>query len=288
MTLWSLSVPIEDGMKIVVRGTPKITKWGKFSFTVSKIAPVGEGSLKKAFEMLKKKLASEGLFEVSRKRSLPEDLNKIGVISSTQAAGYADFVKIINARWGGLKVLTAHVQVQGLDAPEQMIRALKYFNEHTDVQVIALIRGGGSKDDLACFNDEALVRAVAASKIPVITGIGHEIDESLCDLAADVRASTPSNVAELLTRDRKTEKIWDKARLARERIFNEIRLTQNGLAQKRRLLEVLNPENILKQGYAIVSGDLQVGSVVKITTLDAEMEAEIKKKEGRKNERREK
>lgn len=288
MTLWSLSVPIEDGMKIVVRGTPKITKWGKFSFTVSKIAPVGEGSLKKAFEMLKKKLASEGLFDVSRKRSLPEDLNKIGVISSTQAAGYADFVKIINARWGGLKVLTAHVQVQGLDAPEQMIRALKYFNEHTDVQVIALIRGGGSKDDLACFNDEALVRAVAASKIPVITGIGHEIDESLCDLAADVRASTPSNVAELLTRDRKTEKIWDKARLARERIFNEIRLTQNGLAQKRRLLEVLNPENILKQGYAIVSGDLQVGSVVKITTLDAEMEAEIKKKERRKNERREK
>ena len=288
MTLWSLSVPIEDGMKIVVRGIPKITKWGKFSFTVSKIAPVGEGSLKKAFEMLKKKLASEGLFDVSKKRSLPEDLNKIGVISSTQAAGYADFVKIINARWGGLKVLTAHVQVQGLDAPEQMIRALKYFNEHTDVQVIALIRGGGSKDDLVCFNDEALVRAVAASKIPVITGIGHEIDESLCDLAADVRASTPSNVAELLTRDRKTEKIWDKVRLARERIFNEIRLTQNGLAQKRRLLEVLNPENILKQGYAIVSGDLQVGSVVKITTLDAEMEAEIKKKEGRKNERREK
>ena len=277
MTLWSLTTPIEDGMKVVVRGAPKITKWGKFSFTVSKVAPVGEGSLKKAFEMLKKKLTSEGLFDASRKRSLPEELNEIGVISSTQAAGYHDFVKIINARWGGLKVLTAHVQVQGLDAPEQIIRAIKYFNEHTHVQVIALIRGGGSKDDLACFNDEALTRTVAASKIPIICGIGHEVDESLCDLACDVRASTPSNAAELLTRDRKSEKISEKMRLIRERIFNKIRLLESELTQKKRLLSVLDPENILRQGYAIVSGELKVGSVVKITTLDKKIEAEVKK-----------
>ena len=277
MTLWNLTVPIEDGMKVLVKGTPKITKWGKFSFTVSKIAPVGEGSLKKAFEMLKKKLAEEGLFDVSRKRSLPEDLNKIGVISSMQAAGYADFVKIVNARWGGLKILTAHTQVQGLDAPEQIIRALKYFNERTDVQAIALIRGGGSKDDLSCFNDEALVRAVAASKIPVISGIGHEVDESLCDLACDVRGSTPSNVAELLTRDRKSEKISEKIRIIRDKIFSEIRLIENDLLQKQRMLEALNPEKILRQGYAIVSGDLKVGGVVKITTFEAEAEAEIRK-----------
>ena len=277
MTLWSLTSPLEDGMKVVLRGTPKITKWGKFSFTVSKVAPVGEGSLKKAFEMLKKKLEKEGLFDSARKRSLPEELNKIGVISSTQAAGYADFVKIINARWGGLKILTAHTQVQGLDAPEQIIRALKYFNERTDVQVIALIRGGGSGDDLACFNDEALVRAVASSKIPVICGIGHEVDESLCDLASDVRASTPSNVAELLTRDRKAEKIKEKIVRMRDRIYSEIRLIENSLFEKRRMLEVLNPEKILKQGYAIVDGDLKVGGVVKITTLDAEAEAEVKK-----------
>lgn len=277
MTLWNLTVPIEDGMKVLVKGTPKITKWGKFSFTVSKVAPVGEGSLKKAFEMLKKKLADEGLFDVSRKRSLPEDLNKIGVISSMQAAGYADFVKIVNARWGGLKILVAHTQVQGLDAPEQIIRALKYFNERTDVQAIALIRGGGSKDDLSCFNDEALVRAVAASKIPVISGIGHEVDESLCDLACDVRGSTPSNVAELLTRDRKSEKISEKIRIIRDKIFSEIRLIENDLLQKQRMLEALNPEKILRQGYAIVSGDLKVGGVVKITTFEAEAEAEIRK-----------
>ena len=285
MTLWSLTVPLEDGMKVAVSGVPKITKWGKFSFVVSKVAPVGEGSLKKAFEMLKKKLEKEGLFDLARKRSLPEELNKIGVISSTQAAGYADFVKIINARWGGLKILTAHTQVQGLDAPEQIIRALKYFNERTDVQVIALIRGGGSGDDLACFNDEALVRAVASSKIPVICGIGHEVDESLCDLACDVRASTPSNVAELLTRDRKTEKINEKIARIKDRIYLEIRLIENSLLQKKRILEVLNPEKILKQGYAILSGDLKVGNVVKITTLDSEVEAEVKNLRKRKEQK---
>lgn len=283
MTLWSLSSPIEDGMKVVVRGVPKITKWGKFSFTVSKVAPVGEGSLKKAFEMLKKKLADEGLFDISKKRPLPEEIAKIGVISSTQAAGYHDFVKIINSRWGGIKVLTAHTGVQGLDAPEQMIKALKYFNERTDVDVIALIRGGGSKDDLACFNDEALVRAVAASKIPVITGIGHEVDESLCDLAADVRASTPSNVAELLTRDRKTEKLAEKLEAIYQKIIAEIRILESEVSQKKRIIETLNPESILKQGYAILSGDIKIGSVVKITTLEQEIEAEILKlKKGRK------
>ena len=277
MTLWQLSVPLEDGMKVAVRGMPKLTKWGKFSFTVTKVAPVGEGSLKKAFEMLKKKLADEGLFDPARKRALPEDLNKIGVISSTDAAGYKDFVKIINARWGGLKVLTAHTQVQGIDAPEQMIRALKYFNERTDVQAIVLIRGGGSKDDLSCFNDEALVRAVASSKIPVVCGIGHEIDESLCDLACDVRASTPSNAAELLTRDRKTEKLNEKMQLIRQRIDSAIRILESEIAQKKRMLDILNPEKVLKQGYAILGGELKVGNVVKITTFDKIVEAEVKK-----------
>lgn len=284
MTLWGLNVPIEDGMKVVVRGVPKITKWGKFSFTVSKVAPVGEGSLKKAFEILKKKLADEGLFDAARKRPLPVDLTKIGVISSVDAAGYKDFVKIINARWGGLKVLTAHTQVQGLDAPEQIMRALKYFNENTDVQVIAILRGGGSKDDLSCFNDEALVRAVVASKIPVVTGIGHEIDESLVDLAADIRASTPSNAAELLTRDRKVEKVHEKVDRIYDKILTEIRVIENDLTQKKRTLLTLNPEQVLKRGYAILSGKLDVGSVVKITTFDAEVEAEIKKvtKKGKK------
>jgi exodeoxyribonuclease VII large subunit len=269
--------PLEDGMKVIVRGTPKLTQWGKFSFTVTAVQPVGEGSLKKAFEMLKKKLADEGLFDPAKKRGIPEDLTRLGVISSTQAAGYADFIKIINARWGGMKVQVAHTQVQGMDAPDQIIRALQYFNEKSEVQMIALLRGGGSADDLACFNDERLVRAVATSKIPVICGIGHEVDESLCDLACDVRASTPSNAAELLTRDRKTEKVEEKMRLILQKINSEVDSKLGEIRQRQKMLESLNPEMVLRQGYAILNGKINAGNVVKITTFDSEIMALIQK-----------
>ena len=244
MTLWSLRQPLEDGMKVVVRGVPKLTKWGKFSLTVSAIQPVGEGSLKKAYEMLKKKLTAEGLFDPAKKRPLPEDLTKIGVISSTQAAGYADFIKIINARWGGMKVEVAHTQVQGMDAPDQIIRALRYFNERAEVQVIAILRGGGSADDLAGFNDEKLVREIAGSRIPVITGIGHEVDESLADLAADVRASTPSNAAEILTRD----KVEELNKLAR--IMNR---TTQVLLQQIEQAKINNREKVQKVSRGLLT-----------------------------------
>ena len=300
MTLYQMRLPLEDGMKVIVRGVPKITKWGKFSFTIQAVQPVGEGNLKKSFELLKKKLAGEGLFNPANKRPLPTNLTKIGVISSTQAAGYADFIKIINARWGGLKIATAHTQVQGLDAPDQIIRALKYFNEHGDVEVIAILRGGGSADDLAAFNDENLVRAIAASKIPVITGIGHEVDESLADLAADVRASTPSNVAELLSKDRKAEKLKITSTINRlgqvllsnvatAKRNNQEKLTHiardivvkittisSNIQQKIKLAEALNPEKVLRQGYAILSGKISPGNVVKITTSTQIINAEIK------------
>ena len=323
MTLWSLRVPLEDGMKVTVRAVPKVTKWGKFSLTVSAVKPVGEGSLKKAYEMLKKKLLAEGLFDPAKKRPLPEDLTRLGVISSVQAAGYADFIKIINARWGGMKVFVAHTQVQGMDAADQIIRALRYFNERGEVQVIAILRGGGSADDLSCFNDEALVREIAASKIPVITGIGHEVDESLADLAADVRASTPSNAAEMLTRDKaeEQEKIGRLMGRARQAILLEVQraleqnrskvsdvsnglmrryiepsLTENRekmkgvleiiraeldkklekLSHQKTLVSALNPERVLEQGYAILSGKISPGNVVKITTFKNEIEAEIK------------
>ncbi|MBO7131990.1 exodeoxyribonuclease VII large subunit [Candidatus Saccharibacteria bacterium] len=299
MSLFQMRLPLEDGMKVVVRGVPKITKWGKFSFTVQAVTPVGEGSLKKAYELLKKKLTDEGLFALEKKRELPKNLAKIGVISSTQAAGYADFIKIINARWGGLDVQVAHTQVQGLDAPDQMIRALKYFNEKSEVQLIVMIRGGGSADDLACFNDEELVRAIAASRIPVATGIGHEVDESLADLAADIRASTPSNLAELITPDKNAmldmvcEKV-DKAGIvimrkideqikensenltrAMQEIEGKIKEVLDSIIQKQKILDALNPEATLKRGYAIISGKISPGSVVKITTFNKDIKAKV-------------
>lgn len=301
MMVFALRFPLEDGMRVRVRAVPKLTNWGKFSLTVQSVVPVGEGDLKKSFELLKKKLTAEGLFRQERKRPLPDKILKIGVISSTQAAGYADFCKIINERWGGLEILTAHCQVQGMVAADQIIRALGYFNERSEVDVIAIIRGGGSADDLAVFNDEALVRAVAASKIPVITGIGHEVDESLCDLAADIVASTPSNAAQMLTRDRrevlasirrdierinilindKIDRVIDEGRADIDRcgreIAHKIELVENAISGQMKILEQLNPEKVLERGYALVRGDIVEGGMIDVVTVNKEIKAEVKK-----------
>ena len=260
--------------------------------------PVGEGSLKKSFELLKKKLTAEGLFAPEKKRPLPENIVKIGVISSTQAAGYADFCKILNERWGGLELQVAHCQVQGMVAADQIMKALSYFNERSEVQVIAILRGGGSADDLAVFNDEALVRAVAASKIPVITGIGHEIDESLCDLAADVVASTPSNAAQMLSRDRKEIVVAirsdinrinnllnakidelivdtrDVLRVGRD-IVVKITTIESEIAAQKHVLAQLNPDNVLERGYALIRGEAKVGNVVESTTYKQDIKAKV-------------
>ena len=301
MTVWQLRFPLEDGMKVIAQVKPKLTNWGKFSLTVEKITPKGEGSLKKSLEILKEKLTREGLFDENRKRRVPQDLQKVAVISSTQAAGYADFIKIINERWGGLKIVVAHTQVQGMAASDQIIRAIDFLNSQSELpDVIAIIRGGGSADDLAVFNDEKLVRAVANSRVPIITGIGHEIDQSLCDLAADFAASTPSNVAQILTPNKFDEmrflrskilrtndlllsKIAELKKINREK-NQEIRdrILQNILDQKReiqakkRILESYNPQNILAKGYALISGEIATGKEITIKTIDKTITAEVK------------
>ena len=300
--MWAseMRTPLEDGMKAVVKCQPQIRSNGNFSLTVRAYRLAGEGSIKKAYEMLKKKLMAEGLFDPARKRAIPRGLKTIGIIMSTGAAGYADFVKIVNARWGGMKFVVAQTQVQGMEAPRQMVRALKFFNERANVEAIVMIRGGGSADDLACYNDEELVRAVAASKIPVMTGVGHEVDEVLVDLAADARASTPSNAAELLTFDRKEavrdlhqklerakigvlreiepmiRQIREAARRTREGLNAQVARAEEKVASAVKILNVMNPETVLRRGYAIIAGKIEPGSVVKITTLEAEAEAEIK------------
>ena len=301
MTIWQIRFPLEDGMKVVVQAKPKLTNWGKFSLTIEKIIPKGEGSLKKSFEILKEKLIKEGLFDKSRKREISRNPQKIAVISSIQAAGYADFIKIINERWGGLEITVANTQVQGISASDQIIRAINFFNSQSELpDVITIIRGGGSADDLAVFNDEKLVRAIAASRVPVITGIGHEIDESLCDLAADFAASTPSNVAQFLTPDKFDEmrflcskilrtndfilskidelKIenYQKIYKMKDLILNNIFEQQREIQAKKRILESNNPQNILSKGYALVSGKLVVGEEIMIRTIDKKITAEVK------------
>lgn len=301
MMAYQLRLPIEDGMKVVVRATPKITAWGKFSLTVQSITPVGEGSLKKSFQILKNRLEKEGLFSAERKRQLPKMPTRLGVISSTAAAGYADFIKMLGSRWGGLEIITVNTQVQGDVAADQIIAAIDFFNQQEDlVDVLVIVRGGGSADDLASFNDEKLVRAIAASRIPVLTGIGHETDESLADLAADVSAFTPTNAAQVVVPDRHyiidqfkrqlqavpatvnrqidfymaevegaKDKVLSKINNELERAVHQQKLYQS-------LIDQVNPKNVLYRGYAILRGEATVGKDLEIETFKQLITAEVK------------
>lgn len=192
--------PLEDGMKIKVFGYPKIFgRSGKLSFQVEKVEVSGEGSLRRAFELLKHKLAKEGVFSDDRKRELPKFPETIGLITSEQAAAYTDFIKQLNYRMGGLIIKFVPVAVQGEKAVSEILAAFDYFNNTKEKpDVVVLTRGGGSLEDLKEFNSEEVVRAVFSSKIPVVCGIGHERDISLAELAADARASTPTHAAQLL------------------------------------------------------------------------------------------
>ncbi|MFA6131364.1 MAG: exodeoxyribonuclease VII large subunit [Patescibacteria group bacterium] len=207
MTIYQLGIPLEDGMKIEVRGRSNVyEKFGKFSLSISAYNLVGEGALLRAYQMLKQKLEQEGLFDVSRKRALPRFPQTIGLITSAGAAAYGDFLRILGNRFGGLTILHAPVAVQGSTAVEDIVSAFLQFNNLSAEEkpdVLVLTRGGGSLEDLHAFNDERVVRAVFGSSIPVVVGVGHERDESLCDYAADVRASTPSHAAESVVPDRR-------------------------------------------------------------------------------------
>jgi exodeoxyribonuclease VII large subunit len=206
MTTWQLKVQIENGMRVQVKGYPKIyERFGTFKMNVQEVMPVGEGALQRAYQLLKKKLEQEGLFDMSRKRALKRFPERIGLITSRDAAAFGDFVRILNNRWGGVSVDHAHVHVQGRMAVKEIVEAFEYFNSLNDNErpdVLVLTRGGGGLEDLHAFNDESVARAIYASQIPVVCAVGHERDESLGDFVADVRASTPSNAAELIVPSR--------------------------------------------------------------------------------------
>jgi exodeoxyribonuclease VII large subunit len=196
--------PLEDGMEVKVTGVPKVFQsTGGLYLRVQGVELVGAGALQKAFEKLKKKLEAEGLFDARWKVPLPRFPESIGIITSPGAAAYTDILKRLHERWGGLTIVLAPVAVQGSPAPREMMGAIKYFNEAHPVDVVILTRGGGSIEDLQAFNSEPLARAVFASKIPIISGVGHERDVTLVDYVADVRASTPTNAAELVVPHRR-------------------------------------------------------------------------------------
>lgn len=198
-----LAVPLEDGMKVVIHGRPGIfTKSGRFTITVSQAQPTGEGALKRAFELLKAKLEAEGLFAPARKRTLPAFPQTIGIVSSKTAAGLGDFMRIARERCPGVHYVLADAAVQGMEAERELIAGLDYLNSYSNPDVIVMIRGGGSLEDLHAFNSEAVARAIVRSKAPVVVGVGHERDVTIADYCADLRAPTPSAAAQLVVPDR--------------------------------------------------------------------------------------
>lgn len=224
---------LEAGMLVQVYGKPSLyKKTGRFSITAERIMPAGEGALRLAFEKLKAKLEKEGLFD--RKRSLPMFPEKIGLLTARGSRAYSDFVKVLENRFGGIKIYFYPVTVQGNDSVESITAGFKYFNAtHPNLDLLVLTRGGGSLEDLQSFNDERVARAVFSSKPPVVCGIGHEEDLSIADLVADVRASTPSNAAELIVRTR-TEvlKAVDFSLKTMEAALKQLIRDQSGLILK--------------------------------------------------------
>jgi len=194
---------LADGAVVRITGSPRLyVPYGKYSFSVRSVEPVGEGALRKAFELMKQKLEAEGLFAPERKRALPLVPTSIGLITSRDGAVIHDMQRTLASRWGKLRLVLAPVAVQGRDAATSVTNALRYFNSNNPVDVIIIARGGGSYEDLAAFNDEGLARAIVASRIPTISAIGHESDVTIADLVADRRAPTPTAAAQIVVPER--------------------------------------------------------------------------------------
>jgi exodeoxyribonuclease VII large subunit len=194
----------EDGLHVTVRGSISVYEpRGEYQIYVEHIEPVGLGALQSAFEQLKKRLEAEGLFDPARKKRLPLLPRRIGLITSPHGAAVSDLVRILRRRFHGVCITLYPVPVQGPGAAAEIAEAVNFFNSKNLVDVLIVARGGGSLEDLWAFNEESVARAIAASSIAIVSGVGHETDFTICDFVADVRASTPSAAAELVVQTRR-------------------------------------------------------------------------------------
>ena len=226
----------EDGLHVVARG--RLTVYeprGEYQITCAHLEPKGLGALQLAFEQLKRKLQAEGLFDATRKRALPRLPRKIGVVTSLDGAALRDIVTVLRRRYANVHLVLRHARVQGEGAAEEIARAIDELAGVDGVDVLIVGRGGGSIEDLWAFNEEVVARAIAACPVPVVSAVGHETDVTIADFVADVRASTPSNAAELVVA-RKDEFASRIARLA-ERLRTAARSATNACRRRIHLLE---------------------------------------------------
>jgi len=211
----------ENGMKVVAQGRIAVyAPRGEYQIILDYLEPMGVGALALAFEQLKKKLADEGVFDNEIKKPLPFLPQRVAVITSPSGAAIRDFLKIIRRRFANIEITIVPVRVQGEEATREMVEALDVVNRDLNVQVIVLTRGGGSLEDLWAFNQEELARAIRRSRIPVVSAVGHEIDLTIADLAADFRAPTPSAAAELLVSEK--EALLNRLNEVRNRLISGV------------------------------------------------------------------
>ena len=239
----------EEGMRVIARGYVSVyPQGGSYQLYVDAMQPDGTGALYMAFEQLKIKLESQGLFDESRKKKIPLLPNAIGVITSPTGAVIKDITQILNRRYYNTRLIVYGSAVQGAEAPTQLIEGIRYFNKKKNVDVIILARGGGSLEDLWPFNDEKLAIAISQSEIPVISAVGHETDFSISDFVADLRAPTPSAAAELVMPEKKALK--DALALVEKRLINCL---TNGLKRERDRLARLQSARSLQKPLDIIN-----------------------------------
>lgn len=234
-----------DGESVIVTGYIKLyPRTGACQLYVTGMRSAGTGDLYQRFEELKRKLNAEGLFDQRRKRPLPLVPRKVAVVTSRSGAAIHDILNVSGARNPAIPIVLIPAAVQGNGAAEEIAAGIRRACRDTDADVIIVARGGGSAEDLWCFNEETVARAVAESRIPVVSGVGHEVDVSICDLAADVRAATPSNAAEIVFPDRK--ELEERIHLVRMGLRhagnNRLRAAERKTAEIRTRLTALSPD----------------------------------------------
>lgn len=244
-----VSLP-KNGDAVLLHGQVSVYEAnGVYQLYADRVRPLGIGNLYQRFEELKARLADEGLFDSERKRPIPAIPLRIGVVTSPEAAAFQDVQNVLRRRFPVVEVILSACQVQGDGAPPQIVCAIERLNTHSNVDVILVCRGGGSIEDLWAFNDERVARAIVASKIPVVSGVGHETDFTIADFAADLRAPTPSAAAELLTPN--IEDLRDDVRRLERELADvtlyQIQQRRNALTDKTWALRQLSPEAKMRQ-----------------------------------------
>lgn len=247
----------EDGLKVVALGDIGLYEpSGSYNLIIKELIPEGKGALQLAFEQLKAKLEKEGLFKEVHKKSLPGYPESIGVITSLQGAVLRDILRVLNRRYPDINILIFPAVVQGEASAGTLVKGIKVFNKFFPVDLIILGRGGGSIEDLWSFNEEAVARAIYASKIPVISAVGHEVDWTISDLVADVRAPTPSAAAEIAVKNR--EEIYKKIDDHGSRIIS--------LLEDRINRESMKYDNIYLK-YSNISKDILKAKIDSLNTI---------------------